>query len=230
MARAITLHERVDQSRNIPAIVSGVANARFRSDLAEYREILARLYQGIHDVTGGAVIVDSSKHPAMAFVLRGIDGVDMTCAHVLRDPRGVAFSHSKHIDLEPGDDVRTQVPRSKPAKVARRWVTVNGAFDLLKLTGVPSVTIRYEDLVRSTHSQLGRIAKLNDTPFDRASIDPSRVPTGAHIFAGGRIRLGQTELAIRLDEAWRTELPPDICQMVGRRTLLARARYGYLGP
>ena len=46
--------------------------------------------------TGTEIVVDSSKHPSLAFCLRTSD-VDLRVVHVVRDIRGVAYSWSKTI-------------------------------------------------------------------------------------------------------------------------------------
>lgn len=64
------------------------------------------------------------------------------------------------------------MPRWSTATVSRRWVTVNAAVAWLRRAGVPSVVVRYEDLVAHPARELARIAALHgpaatvdDLPF-----------------------------------------------------------------
>ena len=49
-------------------------------------------------VSGAALVVDSSKHASTAALLARVPGVAPRIAHLVRDPRGVAWSWAKHVD------------------------------------------------------------------------------------------------------------------------------------
>ncbi len=193
--------------------------------------MLQRLYEAIADVSGAEVVVDSSKRGSLGFVLRAMPGIRLTVAQVLRDPRGVAYSFSKHVALPEGAALRGEMPRTATRKVARRWVTVNALVGSLGALGVPLVRVRYEDLVRDPLRELGRIAAAEGRPaqVDRSVVTDAglRVPQ-THVVAGGRIRLADGVLPLRLDDAWRREMEPAARRLVSAVTLPSRARYGYL--
>lgn len=228
--RVVQLQEKVDRTACIPLLISPRRPAAFSAALEEYTGVLQRLYAAIAEVSGAPVVVDSSKRASLAFVLRAMPGVRLTVAHVVRDPRGVAYSFAKHVALPEGAALKGVQPRSSTVKVARRWVTVNGLIASLARLGVRSVRIRYEDLVRDPVRQLSRVAEAEGRA---GQVDPSvvsaeglRVPQ-THVVAGGRIRLADGVLPLRLDDAWRRDMPAPARRLVTAITVASRARYGY---
>jgi hypothetical protein len=234
VAEILRLQARVDRTANVPAIITGRGSASFRKDLDAYLGVLGSLYQAIAVVGQCDVIVDSSKRPSLAYLLRRLPDVDLSCVHVVRDPRGVAYSFSKHVELEPGADIDLQMPRSTPLKVARRWVTVNASIAALARAGVPYLSVRYEDMVRDPVATFERIAAFQgvageqvDTSFLGAEGMELR-PT--HIAVGGRIRHTDGVLPIRMDEAWRQQMRQADRRLVATLTYPSRRRYGYTRP
>jgi hypothetical protein len=228
----LRLQSRVDRTTAIPAIVGPVKTQAFQRDLTEYTGILRALYRGIREVSGQRVVIDSSKRPSMAYLLARMPDVSLTCAHVVRDPRGVAYSFDKVVPLRAASDAGAHMPRSRPSKVGRRWVTVNALIHGLRHMGVPTLTVRYEELAADPVRVLGRIAALEGLSAD--DIDPSFLTRAglrvsrAHLVAGSRIRLLDGVLPIVTDDEWRRSMPAGKRRLVSSMTVLSRARYGYL--
>ncbi|MGH3497064.1 MAG: sulfotransferase [Nocardioidaceae bacterium] len=230
-AEVLRLQSQVDTTRAIPLILLPRRPRAFQQSLDAYCSILLQLYRAILDVSGEQVVVDSSKRASLAFVLATMSDIDVRAVQVVRDPRGVAYSFGKHVALEPGVGSGDEMPRSTARKVARRWVTVNALIAGLPRRGVPTTRIRYEDLVADPMAQLRRIMALQghdpgaeDLGFvtvDGVSMRPS------HLIAAGRIRLGSGTMALRLDEAWRTQMDRRSRRLVGALTTFTRLRYGY---
>ncbi|MDP9240903.1 MAG: sulfotransferase, partial [Actinomycetota bacterium] len=156
--RVMALQQTVDATARIPMLLSPWRPPGFARAVGEYAGVLRALYSAIAEISGASVIVDSSKRPSLAFVLLKTRGIHLTVAQVVRDPRGVAYSFSKHVDLPPGAALGSQMPRSSTLKVSRRWVTVNALIGTLSRMGVPSARVRYEDLVRQPERELSRVA------------------------------------------------------------------------
>ncbi|CAN5300874.1 sulfotransferase [soil metagenome] len=225
------LQERVDITSRIPLLLSPRRPRGFAADLAEYTDILRRLYGAIVTVSGKGVVVDSSKRPSLAHILATMDDVDLVVAHVVRDPRGVAFSFAKHVPLPDGAALRAEMPRSTTRKVSRRWVSVNLLVAATARRGVPVARVRYEDLAQDPARALGRVVACgggtttHDT-FGHISDGCIDVPR-THVVAGGRIRLADGRMPLRLDEAWRQEMPAGSRRLVELMTSPLRRRYGY---
>ncbi len=225
------LQSTVDATSRIPLLLAPGRPAGFQRALDEYTDVLRALYLAIAEVSGARVVVDSSKRPSLAFVLRHVPGLRLTVAHVVRDPRGVAYSFGKHVELPTGAALGPQMPRTATWKVGRRWVTVNALISTLSLLGVPSVRVRYEDLVVEPVRELSRIARVEGlTPSDinfGFVTDAGLAVPETHVVAGGRIRLGGGTMPLRLDDAWRRDMPRRARRLVGAITLPSRLQYGY---
>ena len=230
-AEVIRLQSIVDKTTAIPLLLSPYRPKAFQAALDTYSEILLRLYRAIATLSEASVVVDSSKRASMAFVLRTMGSVDLRVVQVVRDPRGVAFSFAKHVPLQPGVAVGSEMPRSTARKVSRRWVTVNALVASLGRLGVPLIRIRYEDLVKSPAQQLRRVLELEGFPshagdFDFLQADGVTLPQ-THAVASGRIRLSSGTVSLQVDDVWRRDMPKPTRRMVSAITSPLRRRYGY---
>ncbi len=229
----LRLQSRVDRTSAIPLLVAPRRPASYDAELAEYTDLLVRIYAAVLQVSGATVVVDSSKRPSMAYVLRRSKDIALSCVQVVRDPRAVAFSFGKVVELQADSDIGEIMPRSTPRKVGRRWVTVNGLVRALGRLGVPRLTVRYEDLATDPRRELRRVAELQDLRPDELDesflTDEGMRAKRAHLVAGGRIRLVDGVLPIRLDEEWRRSMRPGSRRLVSAITALSRRRYGYAG-
>jgi hypothetical protein len=189
----------------------------------------ALLYQAIGDLTGASWIVDGGKEPIFGALLARCDVGAVGTIHLVRDPRGVAYSWQKLIpsDSEPGD-----MPRKAAAKTAADWVVQNLLVQLgLQRLSSAYVRVRYEDLascpgrvLRQISLATGLVVALDVPP--RGSISPAREQ---HLVAGNPgVRQSVAKgLQIRPDEAWRTQLPLREQRMVTAICGVLMARYGY---
>jgi hypothetical protein len=136
--------------------------------------------------------------------------VQLSVVLVVRDPRGVVNSWSRPVALPEGGGANPALKRRGLVQVLRRWVTVHVVLELLARR-VPTVRVRYEDLVRDPAPVLHEVLALSDTPATEAAtafVTPAGITTGrSHAATGGRVRLRTGPLPLRLDEAWREELP-----------------------
>lgn len=226
------LQRRVDYTSRLPLILQPGLNPRFARDLERYVELLAPLYRAVAEVAGAKVVVDSTKRPSLAYILARMPEIDLRMVHVLRDPRGVAYSWSKVVELPEGTSTMGRMHQRSARLTARRWVTVNAMIAALARRGTPRVTVRYEDLVRDPRGELGRIAQL--TADVTGVTDPLEFirgdefdQAGSHAVAGGRIRMRSGPIALSLDEKWRREYPLSRRRMVAAMTWPLRRVYGY---
>lgn len=199
----------VDRNRFIPfMLLPCVAPVRFRTSQARLLNVLGDLYRGLAAVgaaEGNDVIIDSSKHPSYLFLLRSVPGVQLRLMHVVRDPRGVAYSWSKRV-VRPESGLPME--QLGPLRACVRWLSHNLIFELARLIGVPSERLPYEAFTADP-TELGRT-------FDR--LVPGGAPTtiaassraiavGAdHTVSGNPMRFAVGPIEVRSDEAWRTSL------------------------
>lgn len=227
----LELVNAVDRSSALPLLLAPRLRPEFARQLEEYTAILVTLYDAIRTVSGAQVVVDSSKRPSLAYVLRRSPDVDLRVVHLVRDPRGVAHSWSKKVALPPGAGVRDHLKVRSPRLITRRWVTVNATVAALRRWGVPTISLRYEDVVCEPRTAVERAAALFETPLQPGDLDfiaPDGLHLGnSHTVAGGRVRFRESPLSLRLDESWRTDMPARRRQLVQAATWPSRRRYGY---
>jgi hypothetical protein len=232
-AEIADLQRAVDKTPQTPMLLAPSLVPGFKPKLDRYLDALTRVYAAVQHVTGAQVIVDSSKAPSLPYALRHADSIDLTVAHIVRDPRGVAYSWTKRKQNlgDRSDRVPEYMPTWTPRRAARRWVTVNAMIAALPRLGVPVVRVRYEDLVRNPGAEVARVADAlgesvvaDDLPFIR----PGEVELQpAHISYGNPNRFDAGWVPLQLDEAWRTALPHSARRTVERITAPLRGIYGY---
>lgn len=227
------LQRRVDRTRFIPLLAApSMMPAGFRRALDEYLTYYQRLYAAISDVTGCGTVVDSSKHASLAFCLAG-SSLDVRFVHLVRDPRGVAYSWTRLVnrDVVAGTYMRTQ----RPARTALQWDSQNIGMELLAPTRAATLQVRYEDLVTAPQAVLREITAFAGLPTAGAldflgGDSRSRwADLGvAHAVSGNRMRFATGRVEIRTDDTWRLALPPRTHMRVSALTIPWLARYGYL--
>ena len=228
--RVKQLQRTVDVTAAIPKLVRKPRSAAFASSLDEYLDLLTRLYRAVVAVSGCRIVVDSSKRPSMAYALRRASEIDLRVAHVVRDPRGVAYSFSKTVSVDRGVGVPKEMPRTVPRKVARRWVTVNLSIAGLSRLGVPLERLRYEDLVAQPQRELSRVLDLEKRalPADWNFVENGAVNIPrTHAVAAGRVSRESGSMPLRRDDAWRGAMPDRDRKLVSALTAPLRLWYGY---
>jgi Sulfotransferase family len=226
VARVHALRDAVERTRHIPRLAAAGASANVR----EYAGFYARVYAAAAEVAGAAVVVDSSKHSALAHVLRFADDVDLRVVHVVRDARGVAYSWTKTVS-RPEADGADHMTRYSPARSALLWNAHNAAFGLLARRGVPVRRIRYEEFLTDPRAALIRLADfagLSLKPADLAFLRPEYADLKVgHSAAGNPMRFTVGRLPLRRDDDWVRALPRAQRRLVGAVCAPMLRAYGY---
>lgn len=224
----LRLRQTVDRGWTMPLLIAKRTVPGLEADRARYGRALGVVYRAIAAVSDATVVVDSSKLPSYALILRRVPGIEMRLVHLVRDSRGVASSWQKRVVKDPGtgEQMRTYHPWS----AALRYDFYNGATSLLGWTGTPSLRVRYEDLTADPEAVLRRVIGhiAPEIQPDLAFLQADRADLGVHHAIGGnpmRFRRGVT--TIRTDEGWRTGLPRVDRWWVTGLTAPLLARYGY---
>lgn len=195
-----------------------------------YAEQTLQILKAIQLVSNCAVIVDSSKGVERAFALSLIPGVDLRVIQLVRDPRGVVWSHKKAFakDLENG------LPREihpQPAwRAALYWCRMNVLADWLRRRVGPenSMLLRYEDFMLDTRPVLKKIGNFIGMDLENVqhTIDEGKKLYFDHTIAGNRVRM-KGELKLKYDQEWRQKLPPGDRRVTEILTAWLMRRYGY---
>jgi hypothetical protein len=225
--RVHALRDAVERTRHIPRLATAVEAPE---EVHEYAEFYSRVYAAAAEVSGAAVVVDSSKHSSLAHVLRWADGLDLRVVHVVRDARGVAYSWTKTV-ARPETDGTDEMTRYSPGRSAMLWNAHNAAFGLLGKRGVPVHRIRYEEFLADPHTELLRMARFAGLPLTAA--DLSFLGDGyadlrvGHSAAGNPMRFTVGRLPLRRDDAWVRALPTGQRRLVGAVCGPMLRAYGY---
>ena len=170
---------------------------------ARYAEYTSALFNAIADLSGAAVIVDSSKSPARALALSRVPGLDVRMLHLVRDVRGVAYSLRKLSAVKPGEVRTAQSARRSNLRFAGTWAVVNYFCERVrpKIPG-PNLFTRYEDYTADPDGMLSAVAKLIGVARIPYAAGASYLMTQGHQVAGNEGRMRPVQ-AIATDETWR---------------------------
>jgi hypothetical protein len=219
----------LDNPVNIPRILTGGWTATYRRRMASYTSKLLPLYRAMRDVSGADFLVDASKDPQHAYILRSVPGFDVRVVHLIRDSRAVAYSWRRvrrrpEIHWEGRD-----MPRYPAGRTAVAWSLTNLASGIAPRVGLPYVRVRYEDLVDDPPAQLARI--LDDLGIEGRSfgfLSKGRAALGpAHTVSGNPMRFETGEVLVEPDREWVYRMGAGDRRLVTMLTLPLLRRYGY---
>lgn len=221
---------RYDRPWAVPALLAASRLPR-PVDLDRLLEALSDIYEAIRTVSSAEVIVDSSKLPSYAFLLRGVAGIDLRVLHLTRDPRGVAFSWQKRVRRSDAPGRVDHMLRFGPVPAAVRYAVYNAEMHLARSVGLPYTRLRYEDLVRDPARWLRFVIAFaggKQAPSDLTFLTADGADLQvAHTVDGNPMRMLQGHIPIRPDETWRQHLPAAHRWVVTALTLPLLKRYGY---
>jgi hypothetical protein len=204
-ARLQYLRDKVYRIKNIPILALACDDRKrilLTSQSIEYIEMLEKVLSAVTSVASVSTIVDSSKDPPYGFFLANCKGVNLYPAHLIRDPRAVAFSRQR-IMIRP-DNYRTTelMTRLTPRQTAFQWTLINSLIQLLgRITG-RYFRIRYEDIVLDPEQALRRLLDwvgLDSSVLGREST--GRNSGSEHELSGNPMRF-QSDFKITPDIQW----------------------------
>jgi hypothetical protein len=154
---AAALRASLDRHRNLDRIAGLRRPGQLETALAAYTALNNRLYQAVREVSGAAVIVDSSKHASYALLLGQMPAFDVRLVHLIRRSHGVAHSWSKRV-LKPGvGDGTSFMSVISPHRAVAYWIADNLLYDAVGRRMPRATRVRYEDLIADPAGQLRRI-------------------------------------------------------------------------
>ena len=222
---------RLDRPWGIPLMgVAGLSRDLDRQ-LSDYLEVLGRLYRGISIASGAKIVVDSSKMPSHAWMVRRTPDVNLRLVHLVRDSRAVAFSAQRVVKMPGTTGSPTYLPRYSTSSASLRYLMYNALTRRLATKGTPYAFVRYEDLVAEPSSMLQRLVRHADPsridepiPFLRngeVTIAPN------HLLDGNPVRFANGTLKLRLDDEWQRRMQRKDRLVATMVTLPQLIRYGY---
>ncbi len=91
-----------------------------------YGEAFVAAYRAVAAVSGASVVVDSSKYPLHGLFLSTVPDIDLIAMLLVRDPRAVAYSWTRH---KPRPEIHwkeQEMPRHGVARSALRGTSPTG--------------------------------------------------------------------------------------------------------
>lgn len=185
------------------------------------------LYRAASEVSGRAILVDSTGTPGRLAALIRAPGLEVSAVHLIRDPRGTAVSFAKQLREVGAPNEGLPVFKS-----ALHWLRRNAESELVLANLPPArrLRLRYEDLVEDPKAELDRIGRM--LHLDLAATG-RRAASGLpweprHTVAGNRLRLvGQVRMQGVSD--WSGRLSGRQCREIELIDGRVMRRYGY-GP
>jgi sulfotransferase family protein len=240
--RLRSLKQAADRTRYIPALARRELPAELHTRLSAYLDHYTRLYRAVQRASGAEVVIDSSKHAALAFCLRwaahaGTGELDLRVIHVVRDSRGVAYSWTKQVRRPEGLSAPGEfMAQWSPAKTAVHWNAENAAFALLARRGTTTTRLRYEEFLRAPAEALRQCAEFAGLTVDDAALAfltenagvVSARLSATHTASGNPMRFQTGPIQLRRDETWRTRLAAQDRRTVTALTLPLLRHYGYI--
>jgi hypothetical protein len=227
----VRLSAAVDRHRNIARIGGLHRPGKLAGSLNAYHELTSRLYQAVRDVSGGAVIVDSSKNLSYALVLRDLPGFDFRLVHLVRRSHGVAHSWSRRVLKPAVGDGSEYMSVHPPMWSVGLWMVDNLLYEILGRRIEKATLIRYEDLVADPQAELGRLVGSLDLPGTDLTLDfladSSADLPFAHAVSGNPMRFRQGQILLRADDEWQTSMSRHRQAAITAVTWPLLRRYGY---
>jgi len=231
LARVRRLQSELGRTRHTRSLLLADTRPSYRTDLRDYLAAMNALYARIGEVTGASVIVDSSKRPSDAALLRLLPNVDPYVVHLVRDPRAVAYSWQRS-KADPGAADRTdgRMPNRSAVLSTGVWVELNGVGQLVRRHFGPdrSLLVRYEDFVaRPRRTVAGILAMLDVVADPPVSHDGITTLASNHTVGGNPNRFTHGPIQIRPDDDWRERLAMTDSWTCSALAAPLNAIYGY---
>jgi hypothetical protein len=214
--------------RYFSLLANPVARQLFRKSLEPRLKRMEKLYRAVANVTGAKMIVDSSKRPNQACLLEMCGLGEPYIVHLVRDPRGCAYSY--------------QIPKLHPDPFIGRMRTLHPGVNSLQWLGINAAVqstwgrsrgryllVRYEDFISAPRDTIVRILNLVGEPVPRLPFlsENSVVLEPRHGVAGNPSRFKTGTVDLKLDERWKSGLTQRDKLLVKTITSPLLRKYGY---
>jgi hypothetical protein len=231
--RIAELSESVDRTRYVPYMVSSRGPRHYLDAVEQLVSVLGPLYPAIAATAGEEVVIDSSKDPSYAYLLRRAAEVRLEVVQAIRDAPAVAYSWSRRVERPDADD--SLMVQWAPRRTAVLWAGQNLVTRGLAQRGVRVELARYEDFVADPAGTFSRLVEALELPRpgeDDPLVQGLRdgfIDLGVdHTVSGNPIRFRTGRMQIREDSAWKQGLASSDRRLVEAITAPVRWRFGYL--
>jgi hypothetical protein len=204
-----------------------VANARRARRRGEYLDAMGRVFHALHEVSGGRVIVDSSKYATDCLLLTRLPEVRVHAIHLVRDSRAVAYSWRRR-KRRPEIHWREQeMSRFSPFRSSFDWGTMNLAMEAVRGRVDRYDRVAYEDFACDPVGTLRPLFPALDQGVLEEVIVGGDGGAGVHTVSGNPLRFERGPLTVRPDVEWVGRIKAADRRIVTGLTWPLLLRYGY---
>ena len=207
--------------------VVGSANVEARADANRTHVSLDAALRG-RAANQYKAMIDSSKtawrHVRAPFQLRRTFGADFVLVHMVRDPKGAAWSVMQR-------SVRMRNSRSQAflcISAAAGWLIANIACETFRLMyPMQYRRLRYEDLVEAPRDAIKRLLE-QVLPEGDLALQEVGAFDNRHQLHGNRMRVEALSFAdVRIDDGWKDAMPRQYQKLTGLITRPLARFYNY---
>jgi len=197
-----------------------LAKSKDDVELTYYKEMTARVYEEVAELTGHYSIVDASKTPNLIYLMSYLCP---RVLHIVRDPRAVAYSWWFRPKSTTNQTNAGIMARHNPARSTIGWLGRNTAIERAKKrSGAEILTLTYEDFVGSYDNAISSIWEFTGLA-PRSSATPV-----SHSIRGNPSRFAPDGLKISADHEWADQMPVWMSLLVTAMAGPLMLKYGYL--
>ena len=178
---------------------------------------MSSVYASIVEEAGNPLVIDSSKHPQYFAAMRPI--VEPRLLHLVRDPRGVAYSWT--VAKRDPDRAAGAMEVRRPEVIAAEWMLINASAARVISGASYGKRMRLEDVVDKGIEEVADSLSLNSAqPAQRGFL---------HTVAGNPLRHDGHLGELRQDERWRDSMSQSLRTRVSVLTFPLLRTMGYRG-
>lgn len=214
-ARVQARSSRAIRLRHLPRLL--VAHRGGGDVVDQAARQLAHVLQQAADAAGSRTLVDSSGHPATAWLLSQCPGIDVSLVQLIRDPRAVVASTRRRNAYLPPASIGTTVAT---------WVSFNIGLELLRDRVTTFSRVIYEDFVGNPTETLYRLVDAGSAERVVGQLsDSDRVWLGSqHHLAGNPGKRSEAYVSLARRE-WALSRVASATVLAATAPLMLR--YGY---
>lgn len=174
-----------------------------------YTATIGPLYRAIREVSGCNYVIDSTKNPPYAFLLRRAPDLRLHLVHLVRDGRASAFAWSKEVKRPEVTEGEAYFARYSTTASAFLWSGGNAVLHLMREPRVTRYLMRYESLATDPKAEIEALLQgLDIEGYDLSALERHEVLMGSqHTIRGNPVRFESGYRPIRLDDEWKTNMP-----------------------
>lgn len=197
--------------------------------VSSYLKEIKKLFFSIQSFSNCKVIVDSSKSPLYGYILSLIEGLDVYIIHLIRDPRGVAYSRQKK-KIQSYEKKIIYMRQYNSFNSSLTWNIINLLTESLrKRYHLNCLRVCYEDFANNPQKVLNRILDFIGEPSSSSSLVSEKIAdlNANHSVWGNPARFQTGETEIKLDEEWKEKMNKTDILISSLVTFPLLLKYGY---